>query len=79
VKTNQGNLYFLQHEYNRAIENYTRASELDSEDGGIWINLSMAQYKAGDSKQAESSFQQAVQLDSQLQKEYEAYSKLLNQ
>jgi tetratricopeptide (TPR) repeat protein len=79
VKTNQGNLYFLQDDYNNAIENYSRASELDSEDGGIWINLSMAQYKAGDLKQAKSSYQQAVQLDANLLEEYDAYSKLLNQ
>ena len=79
VKTNQGNLYFLQEDYSNAIENYARASELDSEDGGIWINLSMAQYKAGDSKQAKSSYQQALKLDSDLQGKYEAYGKLLNQ
>ena len=79
VKTNQGNLYFLQEDYKNAIANYSRAAELDNEDGGILINLSMAQYKEGDLKQAKSSYQQAVQLDSNLQKEYEAYSKLLNQ
>jgi tetratricopeptide (TPR) repeat protein len=79
VKTNQGNLFFLQKEYTRAISYYTQASRLDSEDGGIWINLSMAQYKAGDLKQARSSYQKAVQLNASLQKEYEAYSKLLSQ
>ena len=79
VITNRGNLFFLQKEYNRAIEYYAEAARLDSNDGGIWINLSMAQYKAGELKQARSSYQRAVELDAELAKEHEAYSKLLSQ
>ena len=79
VKTNHGNLFFLQENYQRAIESYARATELDGEDGGIWINLSMAQYKAGDLKKARNSYQQAVQLDASLKQEYDSYGKLLSQ
>ncbi len=79
VKTNQGNLYFLQQAYDKAIENYSRAAELDSDDGGIWINLSMAQYKAGDLKQAKISYERAIQLNAGLKKEYDAFGKLLSQ
>ena len=79
VKSNQGNLFFLQKEYTKSIYYYKQAARLDSKDGGIWINLSMAQYKAGELKQARSSYQKAVQLDASLQEEYEAYSKLLSQ
>lgn len=79
VKTNQGNLYFLQKEYNKAVDVYSQATELDNEDGGIWINLSMAQYRAGDLKQAKISYQRALQLNADLEKEYDAYSKLLSQ
>jgi len=79
VYTNQGNLYFLQEEYDLAIKNYRHAVDLDGEDGGIWINLSMAQYKAGDLKQAGLSYQRATQLDPALAQEYEAYAKLLSQ
>jgi len=79
VKTNQGNLYFLQQNYARAIDNYRRAAELDSGDGGILINLSMAQYKAGELAEARNSYQNALQLNASLQKEYDAYSKLLSQ
>jgi tetratricopeptide (TPR) repeat protein len=79
VQTNQGNLYFLQEDYQRAIDNYSRAVSLDSEDGGILINLSMAQFKAGNLKQAASSFQQATQLSPALKQKYEAYGKLLSQ
>ncbi len=79
VKTNQGNLYFLLENYGRAIANYSRAAELDSKDGGIWINLSMSQYKAGNLKEARTSYQKAIDLDAKYKDEYEAYSKLLSQ
>ena len=79
VITNQGNLYLLQENYARAAENYARAVELDPDDGGIWLNLSIAQYKAGELTKARNSFRNAVQLDAELQQTYDAYSKLLNQ
>jgi import receptor subunit TOM70 len=78
VKTNQGNLYFLQQDFQNAEQQYRRALELDDKDGGIWINLSMAQYKSGDLKQARNSYQNALQLDAGLKDEYSAYSKLLS-
>lgn len=79
VQTNQGNLFFLQEDYAKAIDNYSRAANLDNTDGGIWINLSMAHFKAGNLKKAGSSFQQALQLSPGLQQEYAAYAKLLSQ
>ena len=79
VKSNRSNLYFLQKDYARAIENYARAAELDPEDGRIWINLSMAHYSAGDLQAARTSYEQALKMDNSLKKEYDAYSKLLNQ
>lgn len=78
VKTNQGNLYFLQQDFQAAEQKYRRALELDDEDGGIWINLSMVQYKVGGLKQARNSYQNALQLDASLKDEYSAYSKLLS-
>jgi tetratricopeptide (TPR) repeat protein/DNA-binding beta-propeller fold protein YncE len=78
VVTNEGNLHFLQEDFSVAIEQYKRALELDDRDGGIWINLSMAQFKAGDLQQARNSYQNALQLDASLKDEYNAYSKLLS-
>ncbi len=78
VTANQGNLSFLQQDFTSAIQRYTRAIELDSADGGIWVNLSMAQFKTGDLKQARDSYQKAVQLNASLKDEYSAYSKLLS-
>jgi tetratricopeptide (TPR) repeat protein/DNA-binding beta-propeller fold protein YncE len=79
VYSNQGNLYFLQEDYKKAIDNYNRAVSLDGEDGGILINLSMAQYKAGKLSEAASSFNKAKQINSALAQEYNAYGKLLSQ
>jgi tetratricopeptide (TPR) repeat protein len=78
VKTNQGNLYFLQQDFQAAERQYRRALELDDKDAGIWINLSMAQYKSGNLKQARNSYQTALQLNANLRDEYSAYSKLLS-
>jgi tetratricopeptide (TPR) repeat protein len=79
VKTNQGNMFFLQEDFSKAIDSYNEATKLDTEDGGIWINLSMAQYKGGNLNDARTSYQQAVQLNANLEQEYNAYSKLLSQ
>ncbi len=78
VMTNQGNLYFLQEAFKSAVQHYQRAIELDNGDGGIWINLSMAQFKSGDLQQARNSYQNAVQINASLKDEYSAYSKLLS-
>ena len=78
VKTNQGNMYFLQQDFDLAVQQYQSAIQLDGEDGGIWINLSMAQFKAGDLKQARNSYQNALQINASLKDEYNAYSKLLS-
>ena len=68
VKTNQGNLYFLQKEYNKAIEFYSQATELDNEDGGIWINLSMAQYRAGEYKAGENQLSARIEIERRFRK-----------
>ncbi|MFT5218198.1 MAG: tetratricopeptide (TPR) repeat protein [Gammaproteobacteria bacterium] len=79
VLTNQGNLYFLRNNYTRAAETYSQAATLDDADGGIWINLSMAQYKAGQLGDARSSYTRAVTLDASLEKDYNGYAKLISQ
>ena len=78
VKTNQGNMYFMQQDFQSATQYYQRAIELDGEDGGIWINLSMVQYKTGELKQARNSYQNAVKINARLKDDYSAYSKLLS-
>ncbi len=79
VHTNQGNLYLLQDDYDKAIASYLQAVKLDEQDGGIWLNLSMARYKKGDLNAAARDFQTAISKSPDLKNRYAAYSKLLSQ
>ena len=79
VQSNIGNLEFLQKNYQQAITKYNRAIDLDDQDGGLFLNRSMALYRSGEIEKAASSFQQATALSPKLQQQYQAYSKLLNQ
>lgn len=79
VHTNLGNLYLLQAAYDQALTSYHRASQLDEKDGGIWLNMSMAEYRKGNLKEAADHFQQAVSLTPELKARHAAYSKLLSQ
>lgn len=79
VHSNQGNLYLLSGGYDKALASYRQAIKLDDKDGGIWLNLSMANYRKGDVKTAAADYQQAVSLTPELNQQYSAYSKLLSQ
>ncbi len=79
VHTNKGNLYLLQEEYDQALRSYQLAASLDDRDGGIRLNMSMAEYRKGNLDKANQHFQQAVSLTPELKEQYAAYSKLLSQ
>jgi Flp pilus assembly protein TadD len=79
VYSNYGNLYLLSGSFESAISSYLKAIKLDETDGGIWLNLSMANYRKGDLKTAAANFQQAISLSPELKGQYSAYSKLLSQ
>jgi tetratricopeptide (TPR) repeat protein len=79
VQTNQGNLYLLQADYDKAIMSYQQAVKLDDKDGGIWLNMSMAKYRKGDLTEAAKDFQIATSLKPELKNTYAAYRKLLSQ
>ncbi len=79
VHSNLGNLYLLSEKYDKAIESYQKAVKLDDKDGGILLNLSMANYRKGDVKTAATLFANAVAIKPELKTSYSAYGKLLNQ
>jgi len=79
VHSNQGNLYLLTGEFKNAIGSYKKAISKDENDGGIWVNLSMASYRMGDLRSASTQYQQALSLTPELRSRYLAYSKLLSQ
>jgi len=79
VHSNQGNLYLLAGKFDNAVSSYKKAISKDQNDGGIWVNLSMASYRMGDLKSASTQYQQAISLTPELKDSYSAYSKLLSQ
>ena len=79
VHNNQGNLHLLQQRPQQAIESYLKAAELDANDGGILVNLSMAHFQTGDLARATQYFERAIAIDAGLTGQYGAYQKLLNQ
>jgi len=79
VHSNLGNLYLLTKQFDKAINSYQQAISLDKNDGGIWVNLSMANYRKGDLISAATQYQKAVTLTPKLKDSYSAYSKLLSQ
>jgi tetratricopeptide (TPR) repeat protein/sugar lactone lactonase YvrE len=74
---NRGNIYYTQGEYERALEAYRYAAQLDPSDGGIKLNLALAQYRLGRTREATDSFNEAVTLDRALEQKYQALRKLL--
>ncbi|MCP3933422.1 MAG: tetratricopeptide repeat protein [Bacteroidetes bacterium] len=79
VHTNYGNMSLLNGDYDSAIASYQQAAKFDDKDGGILINLSMANYRKGNLKQASKEYQQAISMSPHFQDTYSAYSKLLSQ
>lgn len=78
VPTNRGNMYFADGDYERAIEQYTYAERLASNDPGIKMNLSMAHYKDGNLTLANAKYEEATYIDSEIGKKYSTFVKLLS-
>jgi tetratricopeptide (TPR) repeat protein/DNA-binding beta-propeller fold protein YncE len=79
LHNNQGNLHLLQKRTQQAIESYRKAAELDPDDAGILVNLSMAHYQKGDISGATGYLDQAISRNASMANQYSAYQKLLNQ
>lgn len=78
VYNNRGNIYFHKADYERAIESYSYAEKLASNDPGIKMNLSMAHYKLGNLRLASARYNEAAMIDEDVNKQYAGYSKLLS-
>ena len=79
VYNNRGNIYFNKKDFERAIESYAYAEQLASSDAGVKMNLSMAHYKLGDLQMATGKYKEARRIDSDVNKRYSGFIKLLNQ
>lgn len=78
VFNNRGNIYFSKADYERAIDSYSYAEKLASNDAGVKMNLSMAHYKLGDLGLASAKYEEAAMIDSSVGKKYAGFIKLLS-
>ncbi|MFQ5586608.1 MAG: tetratricopeptide repeat protein [Thermodesulfobacteriota bacterium] len=67
---NLGNIYYLKGKLDSAIKNYRKASELDPEDVGIWVNLARSYLRKGLKKEAGEAFGRALGLDPVVRKRF---------
>jgi tetratricopeptide (TPR) repeat protein len=74
---NRGNIYFARGDFERALDSYRYAEELDSADGGIRINSALAYYKLGKLAEAQAKYREATRLQQELATQYGGFAKLL--
>ncbi len=74
---NRGNLYFGGGDFERALEAYRFAEELDPADGGIRLNSALAYYRLGKLAEARGKYREAAQMKKDIPAQYGAFAKLL--
>jgi len=74
---NRGNLYFATGDFERALDAYRTAEEVDPGDGGIRVNAALAYYRLGKLAEARTKFKEATQLNASLATQYGSFAKLL--
>ena len=77
ARNNRGNLYYARGDYERALEAYRIAEELEPGDGGIRVNAALAYYRLGKLPEARTKYREATQLKKELATQYGAFAKLL--
>ncbi len=74
---NRGNLYYGRGDFERALEAYRYAEELDPQDGGIRLNAALAYYRLGKLSEARGKYREAAQLRKDIPSQYGALARLL--
>ena len=74
---NRGNLYFATGDFERALDAYRTAEEVDPADAGIRVNAALAYYRLGKLAEARTKFKEATQLNASLATQYGSFAKLL--
>jgi tetratricopeptide (TPR) repeat protein len=74
---NRGNLYYGRGDFERALEAYRYAEELDPQDGGIRLNAALAYYRLGKLAEARGKYREAAQLRKDIPSQYGALARLL--
>lgn len=78
VLNNKGNFFLLQERYDEALKVYNQAEVLDANDSKVQLNMAMAYYGKGSLNKASSAYSKAISIDSSIQDNYNAFSKLLS-
>ncbi len=66
-----GNIYLLKNDMALAQEHYQKSLQLDSNDGGVYLNFGLARFLAGSEEDAAESFQVAVSKFDSKEKAYQ--------
>ncbi|MDW8109582.1 MAG: tetratricopeptide repeat protein [Candidatus Kryptonium sp.] len=66
-----GNIYFLKNEAQKAFEFYKKSTELDPNDGGVYLNIGLLLYLNDDTETAKQFFELAISKFDSPQKAYE--------
>ncbi|MGH8647971.1 MAG: tetratricopeptide repeat protein, partial [Burkholderiales bacterium] len=74
---NRGNVYYDRGDFERALDAYRYAEELNPADGGIRINSALAYYKLGKVAEAQAKYREATRLQQELASQYRGFGKLL--
>ena len=74
---NRGNIFFAQNNFERALDAYLFAEEIDPMDASIRINTAMTYYRLGKLSEAQTKFREATQSQKELAEQYRAFGKLL--
>ena len=74
---NRGNIFYDRGDFERALDAYRYAEELDSTDGGIRINAALAYYKLGKLAEAQAKYREATRLQQDIANQYRGFAKLL--
>jgi sugar lactone lactonase YvrE len=76
---NRGNIFMLKEKYPEAQKAYLAASQVDSRDAYIWVNLAKSYKAVNDTKKAKAAFIKAQKLDMTVKEKYKALAlELLN-
>jgi Flp pilus assembly protein TadD len=70
-------VYFGRGDFERALDAYHTAGELDPNDAGIRLNEALAYYRLGKLSEARDKFREATRLKSDITTQYASFAKLL--
>ncbi len=66
-----GNIYFLKNEPEKALEFYRKSTDIDPDDGGVYLNIGLLFYLSGEEQMAQEFFSIAISKFESPEKAYE--------